>query len=144
MIRAVIDTSILILALIKLRGTVGPVLQGLRDAARQLVYSDPLLAEPADVLARPRLAKKYGVTTEDVATVLPLILLRGKPVLSARRIGACREPKDNMGLDAAVAGQVHFIVSGDKDLLTLTLFEGFPVVKPAAFFRKLTSHNSRA
>ncbi|MBM3122309.1 MAG: putative toxin-antitoxin system toxin component, PIN family [Chloroflexi bacterium] len=144
MIRAVIDTSILIRALIKPRGTVGPILQALRDADYQLVYSDPLLAELTDVLTRPRLAKKYGVTTEDVATVLSLILLRGEPVLPVRRIDACRDPMDNMVMEAAVAGQVDFIVSGGKDLLTLSPFERIPVLSPAAFLRRLASERRRA
>ena len=139
MIRAVIDTSILIRAVIKPRGTVGPILQGLRNADYQLVYSDPLLAELAEVLARPRLPAKYGLTTEDIATVLSLILLRGEPVVPARRIGVCRDPNDNMVLEAAVAGQVDAIVSGDEDLLTLSPFEGIPVLSPAAFLRRLAS-----
>ena len=139
MIRAVIDTSILIRAVIKPRGTVGPILQGLRNADYQLVYSDPLLAELAEVLARPRLPAKYGLTTKDIATVLSLILLRGEPVVPARRIGVCRDPNDNMVLEAAVAGQVDAIVSGDEDLLTLSPFEGIPVLSPAAFLRRLAS-----
>jgi len=143
MIRAVIDTSILIRALIKPRGTVGPILQALRDADYQLVYSDPLLAELADVLARPRLAKKYGVTTEDVATVLSLILLRDEPVLSARRIDVCRDPTDNMVLEAAVAGQADAIVSGDEDLLTLSPFEAIPILSPATFLRLLKAQRSK-
>jgi putative PIN family toxin of toxin-antitoxin system len=139
MIRAVIDTSILIRAVIKPRGTVGPILHGLRNADYQLVYSDPLLAELAEVLARPRLPAKYGLTTEDIATVLSLILLRGEPVVPARRIGVCRDPNDNMVLEAAVAGKVDAIVSGDEDLLTLSPFEGIPVLSPAAFLRRLAS-----
>jgi len=139
MIRAVIDTSILIRAIIKPRGTVGPILQGLRNADYQLVFSDPLLAELADVLARPRLPAKYGLTTEDLAIVLSLILLRGEPVVPARRIGACRDPNDNMVLEAAVAGQVDAIVSGDNDLLTLKSFEGIPIIAPAAFLKMLKS-----
>jgi putative PIN family toxin of toxin-antitoxin system len=139
MIRAVIDTSILIRAIIKPRGTVGPILQGLRNADYQLVYADPLLAELAEVLARPRLPAKYGLTTEDIATVLSLILLRGEPVVPARRIGVCRDPNDNMVLEAAVAGKVDAIVSGDEDLLTLRPFEGIPVLSPAAFLRRLAS-----
>ena len=139
MIRAVIDTSILIRAVIKPRGTAGPILQGLRNADYQPVYSDPLLAELAEVLARPRLPAKYGLTTEDIATVLSLILLRGEPVVPARRIAVCRDPNDNMVLEAAVAGQVDAIVSGDEDLLTLSPFEGIPVLSPAAFLRRLAS-----
>lgn len=141
MIRAVIDTSILIRALIKPQGTVGPVLQGLRNADFQLLYSDPLLAELADVLARPRLRTKYGLTTEDVATVLSLILLRGEPIVPARRIEVCRDPTDNMVLEAAVAGQADAIVRGDKDLLTPNPFEGIPILSPAAFLRMLHLQN---
>ena len=64
-------------------------------------------------------------------------------MLPAQRINACRDPKDNMVLEAAVAGQVDVIVSGDKDLLTLSPFKGIPVLTPAAFLRRLTSQNSR-
>ena len=141
MIRAVLDISILIRALIKPQGTVGPVLQGLRNTDYQLLYSDPLLAELAEVLARPRLRAKYSLTTEDIATVLSLILLRGEPVVPARRIGVCRDPTDNMVLEAAVAGQADAIVSGDNDLLTLNPFEGIPILSPAAFLRMLQSQS---
>jgi len=50
----------------------------------------------------------------------------------------------NMVLEAAVAGQVDFIVSGDKDLLTLSPFEGIPILSPAAFLRRLASERRRA
>ena len=143
MIRAVIDTSILIRALIKPQGTVGPVLQGLRNADYQLLYSDPLLAELAEVLARPRLRAKYSLTTEDIATVLSLILVRGEPVVPARRIDVCRDPTDNMVLEAAVAGQADVVVSGDKDLLTLSPFEAIPILSPATFLRLLKAQRSK-
>jgi putative PIN family toxin of toxin-antitoxin system len=115
----------------------------LRNGDYQLLYSDPLLAEIADVLARPRLRAKYGLTTEEVATVLSLILLRGEPIVPARRIDICRDPTDNMVLEAAVAGQADAIVSGDKDLLKLDPFEGIPVLSPAAFLRMLHLQNRR-
>ena len=143
MIRAVIDTSILIRALIRPRGTVGPVLQGLRNADYQLLYSEPLLAELTDVLARPRLRAKYGLTTEDIATVLSLILLRGEPLVPARRIDVCRDPTDNMVLEAAVAGQADAIVSGDEDLLTLSPFEAIPILSPATFLRLVKAQRSK-
>jgi len=143
LIRAVIDTSILIRALIKPQGTVGPVLQGLRNADYQLLYSEPLLAELTDVLARPRLRAKYGLTTEDIATVLSLILLRGEPLVPARRIDVCRDPTDNMVLEAAVAGQADAIVSGDEDLLTLSPFEAIPILSPATFLRLVKAQRSK-
>ena len=139
MIRAVIDTSILIRALIKPQGTVGPILQRLRNADYQLLYSEPLLVELPEVLARPRLRAKYDLTTEDVGAVLSLILLRGEPVVPARRIDVCRDPTGNMVLEAAVAGQADAIVTGDEDLLTLRSFQKIPILSPAAFLRMLVA-----
>jgi len=137
LIRAVIDTNIIIRAVIKPQGTVGPVLRLLRNGDYILLYSDPLLTELADVLNRPRIRDKYGLSTEDIETVLALILLRGEAVTIIRRIEVCRDPKDNMILEAAVAGGADWIVSGDDDLLTIREFEGIPVVVPAEFLRRL-------
>jgi predicted nucleic acid-binding protein len=64
-------------------------------------------------------------------------------VLSARRIDACRDPKDNMVLEAAVAGQVDSIVIGGKNLLNLSPFEGIPVLSPTAFLRVPISERRR-
>ncbi|MEW6568536.1 MAG: putative toxin-antitoxin system toxin component, PIN family [Chloroflexota bacterium] len=135
MIRAVVDTNIILRALIKPRGTVGPILQSLRNAEYALLYTDPLLAELAGVLARPRLRHKYGLTAEDAGTVLALILVRGQAVVPSRRISVCRDPTDNVILEAAVAGQADAIVSGDHDLLALNPFEGIPILAPAVFLR---------
>ena len=51
--RAVVDTNILIRALIKPQGTVGPVVSRLRDGDYTLVYSEPLLDELLATVALP-------------------------------------------------------------------------------------------
>ena len=133
MIRAVVDTNIFIRALIKPQGSVGPVLTRLRDGDYILLYADPLLDELVAKLALPRIREKYHLSDEDVETVLALILLRGKPITPQRRIMACRDPKDDIVLEVAVAGQADFIVTGDNDLLVLHPFEGIPIVGPSEF-----------
>jgi predicted nucleic acid-binding protein len=75
--RAVVDTNILLRALIKPHGTVGPVLRRLRDGAYTLLYADSLRAELIEVLGRPHIRAKCHLQDEDVRTVLALILLRG-------------------------------------------------------------------
>ena len=137
MTRAVVDTNILIRALIKPQGTVGPVLTRLRDGDYTLLYAEPLLDELVAKLALPRIRDKYHLTDEDVETVLALILLRGEPVVPQRRITACRDPKDNIVLEVAVAGEADYIVTGDDDLLVLHPFEGVPIVGPAEFLKAL-------
>jgi len=138
-IRAVVDTNILIRALIRPQGTVGPVLTHLRDGRYTLLYADPLLDELVAKLALPRIRGKYHLNDEDVETVLAFILLRGELVVPQRRITVCRDPKDDIVLEVAVAGQADFIVTGDNDLLVLHPFEGIPIVGSAEFLKTLES-----
>ena len=140
--RAIADTTILVRALIKPQGTVGPVLRRLRDGAYRLLYSESLLAELVDVLHRPRIRNKYGITPDDVATVLNLIDLRGELVIPQRCITVCRDPKDNQVLEASIAGRADVIVSGDEDLLVLHPFESIPIVVPADFLAMLNQNRA--
>lgn len=135
--RAVIDTNILVRALIMPHGTVGPVLLRLRRGDYTLLYAPALLAELVDVLNRPRIRNKYGLSEDDIKTVLRLLLLRGEAVTPTQTITACRDPKDNKFLEIAVAGKADAICSGDEDLLVLSPFEGIPIIPPAKFLRWL-------
>ncbi|MBN1641867.1 MAG: putative toxin-antitoxin system toxin component, PIN family [Anaerolineae bacterium] len=135
--RAVVDTNILVRAVIRPGGAVGPVLLRLRQGDYVLLYAEPLLEELADVLDRPRLRDTYGVTDQDIETILGLILLRGEAVQVEERITACRDPRDDKFLEVAVAGKADAIVSADEDLLVLHPYAGIPILSPAAFLRML-------
>jgi len=137
MIRAVIDTNILIRALIKPRGTVGPILTLLRAGVYELITSEPLLEELIAKLALPRIRNKYHLTDEDIGTFLAFIMLRGRIVHPERTINVCRDPRDDMVLEAAVAGGADYIVTGDDDLLVLGEFEGIEITGPRAFLERL-------
>lgn len=77
MMRVVVDTGIIVRAIIKPQGTVGPILERLRNGEYVLLYTEPLLEELVDVLNRPRIRTKYHVADEDIEAVVRLILLRG-------------------------------------------------------------------
>ncbi len=47
----------------------------------------------------------------------------------------CPDPDDNKFVDCAVAGQVKFIISGDKHLLTLENVFDIPIVSAATFLK---------
>lgn len=57
--RAVVDTNILVRAVIKPQGSVGPVLYRLRRRDYTLLQSRATLEEIVEVLHRPRLRTKY-------------------------------------------------------------------------------------
>ncbi len=133
MTRAVIDTHILIRALIKPNGTVGPVLQRLAASDYVAIYSEALLAELLAKLALPRIRIKYHIDDIIVKTTLALIALRGEWVQPTRKVKVCRDPKDDMFLEAALAGAAQTIVTGDEDLLVVKRFETVQMVTPRVF-----------
>ena len=137
--RVVLDTNILVRALIMPQGSVGPVILHLREGHYTLFYAWSLLEELVDVLNRPRIRVKYNLSEQDIHTVVSLILLRGEEVKNPEPIRACRDPKDNKFLEVAVSGEADVIVSGDEDLLVLNPFRRIPILPPADFLKMLGS-----
>lgn len=135
--RAVVDTGVLVSALIHRQGTTGEVLRALRDGRFTTIYSTDILVEIIDVLGRPTLRVKYHIELDEISIVINLIRLRGDLVIPARKVTMCRDPKDDKFLEAALAGGADCIVSGDGDLLNLTSFENIPILRPAEFLARL-------
>ena len=135
--RAVIDTGVLVSAVIKPAGAIGEVLHALRDGQLTTIYSTDILVEIIEVLGRPAFRTKYHIMPEDITALVNLVRLRGELVTPQKKISACRDPKDNKFLEAALAGEADCIVSGDADLLVLTPFQDIPILRPAEVLAKL-------
>ena len=135
--RAVVDTNVLVSGLIRPRGPIGLVIRGLRDRRFVSIASRPMLEEIVDVLARPRLRDKYGLGGRDVETFLRFLLLRSELVAPTVRIERCRDPRDDIFLEAAVAGRADRLVTGDADLRGLGSHEGIPIVSATRFADEL-------
>lgn len=135
--RAVIDTGIFVSALISRLGTIAAVLQALRDARFIAVYSTDILVEIIDVLGREKFHTKYHIQADDITALINLIRLRGELVIPTQIVRACRDPKDDKFLAAALTGQVNCLVSGDADLLDMVSFEDIPILRPSEFLARL-------
>jgi putative PIN family toxin of toxin-antitoxin system len=141
--RAVIDTGVLVSALIRQQGITGGILRALRDGRFTVVYTTDIMIEIIDVLGRDPFRTKYHIQSEDIAILVNLIRLRGELVNPLRPVAAspsgtmCRDPKDDKFLEAALAGKADAIVSGDADLLVLNLFEEIPILRPAEFLARI-------
>jgi len=135
--RAVVDTGIFVSALIRRRGTIGSILQALRDGRFSVIFTTDILVEIIDVLGRDKIRIKYHIDPDDISALINLIRLRGELVIPTQTVNACRDPKDDKFLEAAQAGQADCIVSGDADLLDLEAFEDIPILRPAEFLARL-------
>lgn len=113
MLKIVIDTNIWIRCLLGGRITL-PVLQAWRAGRFDLVVSEPLLAELAEVWQRPRLKKH--IDEQDARALLDQIRWSGILVEAVTTPPECSDPKDGPFLATAIDGSADAIVSGDRDL----------------------------
>ncbi len=97
----------------------------------QIAISEPVLAELVDVLYRPRLAR--FIDSEQRVELLGLLDTLGVMVAPATPVTDCRDAKDDMYLELALAAAADTIVTGDADLLVLHPWRGVRVLKPAAY-----------
>lgn len=129
--RAVLDTNVLVSALVSPGGASARLLMELRAGAFELILSPLLLAELREVLDRDKF-RRY-VTGEEVDTYVELIrsegLVRADPAPSPEPMSA--DPDDEYLIDLARDVGADALVTGDAHLLDLRLV--IPALTPAAF-----------
>ena len=120
-LRIVIDTNLLISALIVSGSTPDRLLQAWRKDSFILVTSEQLLEEISEVAKRNSL-NKYCLFPKRVDKLLEGLSLSTELVMALPEQNLpirCRDPKDNKILACALGGKADYLVTGDKDLLTL-------------------------
>ena len=85
-------------------------------AQSDVVVSIPLLEEIADMLTRPRIQAKYGLSTEEIEQFLRLLQERAIHVTPTGKLRLCRDSDDDLILETAVLGEARYAVSRDDDL----------------------------
>jgi putative PIN family toxin of toxin-antitoxin system len=123
MVRVVVDTNVLVSALIK-KGKPLELVQRLLDK-HTVILSSQILAELADVLSRD----KFTITSDQIDWFISLLLKKSTVASVSGNLKVILEdPDDNIVLLTAVNGKADYIVSGDKHLLTIRKFEGIEIV----------------
>lgn len=128
-VRIVLDTNILIGALITRNTPPDALYRAWLRGAFEVVTSRAQLAELATVLARPRLQR--FIDPDEAAVIVEHLETRATVLRDPPPVALSTDPADNDILAAAIAGEVDLIVSGDrKHVLSLGKAEGIPVVTP--------------
>ena len=128
--RALLDSSVLIAAYISRAGVCATLLEDIQSF-HEWVTSDFILGE----LSR-KLRDKFKYPEDEIAEIREAIMIAAEFVTPAEiPSDACRDPDDLPVLGTTVAGRAEVLVTGDKDLLTLTTFRGIPIVRPGEFWR---------
>jgi putative PIN family toxin of toxin-antitoxin system len=136
--RVVLDTNVIVSALISSQGAPGETLQAWERDRFDLVVSPATLDELGRVLHYPKIQKKYNLPTEHLDRFLRTISSQAILVNPTKELKVIKaDPSDNRYLECAQEGDAAFIVTGDKHLLDLGEFEGTIILPPAGFLAVL-------
>jgi len=139
MLKAVLDTSILVSAFLKHEGVNAKVLLGGKDRY-QLYLSEDILEETSRVLLTyERIRKKYHYTDDEALEYLETLRVVAKQVLKKLpKIRVIeRDPKDNSVLACALKAKADYIVSKDDHLKDLKEYRGIRIVASQEFLELL-------
>jgi putative PIN family toxin of toxin-antitoxin system len=95
--------------------------------------------EVAEVLGRPKIARKYRILAADRHALLQL--LRSEAILLPVGLapGVCRDPDDDYLLGCAAAGGMEYLVTGDHDLLSVAQYREVAIVDARHFLAVLAA-----
>ncbi len=132
--RVLLDTNVWISGLL-FGGTPARILALAIAHQIELVSSQPLLDELAEVLSYPKLQPRLNqlqiTANELLLTVQASVILCAASTLEP--VPELRDPDDVVVLSAAVAANAIVIVSGDNDLLSLGSFAGILIMTASQF-----------
>lgn len=129
--RLVLDSNVLIAAFIS-RGLCSEILEVCLKK-HEIVLSDFIRDE-----LRKNLVHKFHLFEKDVEEYLHVLALHATLVHPTRpKAPMSRDPKDDLILATAAAGHAAYLVTGDKDLLTLKHFGRIQIVTPRVFWEKV-------
>jgi putative PIN family toxin of toxin-antitoxin system len=130
--RVVLDTNIVLSALLFAQGRLGPLRQAWQqDRCRPLV-SATTTAELMRALRYPKFKLSTEEQEELLADYLPYCITVRIPA-KPPKTPPCRDPFDLPFLQLAIVGKADHLVTGDKDLLSLAATFACPIISAEQF-----------
>jgi putative PIN family toxin of toxin-antitoxin system len=83
------------------------------------------------------LAEKFAFSEAKIAASCKRIWKEAELIVPNIRIDLCRDQTDNRVLECAAAGNAHYIVTGDRDLLEMPPVFRFSILNTDAFLQRM-------
>lgn len=138
MLRAVLDANVYVSAFVRPEGPPGQIIERLlRDAAFEVVLSEPIVDEVLRALTYPKIRKAARTKVAPDLWFEDIVVLAEFVTTTDAIAPISDDPDDDKYIAAAVEARASFVVSGDADLLKIGEHEGVRIVNPRAFLQLL-------
>ena len=134
MIRAVIDTNVLVSAMISSAGNEALLLMAIHQGLVAPCLSPEILEEYSEVLTRPR----FGFSLDEVQCLLGLLRQRGEMFDPVPVVGISPDRDDDKIISCALAAKADFLVTGNKRHFPPTERIGHRIVNAAELLEIIT------
>ena len=131
--RVVFDSNIYISALTLPGGAADLALGAALDGRFTVLLSQPLLGEVLGVLGR-----KFSRDRDELARLALFLSELAEHVSPRTSVRVLTDEPDNRVLECAVAGNAQMIVTGDRAMLRLGVFEGIQIISLRRFLDRLS------
>ena len=132
LLRVVLDTNIFISAFLSPTGSSGRAWQAAHQRQYQLVTSPFIMAEVAITLRR-----RFSWGEEKIVKRLKKIGRAADIIQPTTMLQVVSDPKDNPIVECAVDGKADMLISLDKDLLSLKVYNNIPILHVVDLLRTL-------
>ncbi len=139
MLKVVPDTNVVVSSILVKKGLPAQMLDLWREQRYLLVTSPLIIAEIRATLDYPHIRRKYALTDADVEQLVALLQQDTLLVSGHAEVrGAIpKDPADEKILACAVEAGADYIVSGDRHLLDLGIYQGIPILTVRQFLERL-------
>lgn len=138
MLRAVLDTNVIVSALIRPDGASGQILDLVTQGKLQVVVSPALVDELRRTLRRPGVRRYVHASEEELEVRLVQLEILAETVEGSLKLDmVLRDPNDLPIVVAAIEGRASVIVTGDQDLLSVTVYQNVAIMNPRQFLEYL-------
>jgi hypothetical protein len=138
-LKALLDTNQLVSSLLSAHGLQRQLIDAWRARAFMLLLAPGQAEEVGEVLLRPKITKKYRVTSDERLALLELLRTEALALSHASSAGVCRDPDDDYLLGCAAAGGTDYLVTGDDDLLSIRQYRDLMIVDARTFLTVLAT-----
>ena len=134
MLKAVLDTNIIVSSTISTQSNPAKILDYWREKRFRMIITPAIIEEMWQVLFRPGIKKYRKFSDERTKKFLLKLQKEATLITPTQKIKLIeKDPADDVFIIAAVEGQADYIVSGDKHLLELGSYQNIRIVSPGEF-----------